>query len=215
MISHRYQCIFIHIPKTGGASIERLIWPSLRDRNTESLWSGFVDDYHNKYQTGGLQHLTARFVLKEVGDKVFNEYYKFSVIRNPWDKAVSQYRYMLEKREDLMVFIGMTKKTTFKEYLHLISKKPHVQWMSQTDFLVDVKGEYLINNIIRFENLQSDFQTVGEQLGLESITLPHWNKSRRQSYHSYYDDESIQMVGKLYESDIERFSYSYDNNIVL
>lgn len=94
MVSHELRTIFIHIPKTGGSSIEQLIWPIQDGRTEVDLWMGFKDRYSNKYQTGGLQHLLALQVRQELGLEVFEQYFKFAVVRNPWDKAVSQYRYM-------------------------------------------------------------------------------------------------------------------------
>lgn len=67
MISHTRRCIFVHIPKTGGTSVENLIWPMPRTAN--DLWMGFRDNYHNKYQTGGLQHLLATQIRSEVGSR--------------------------------------------------------------------------------------------------------------------------------------------------
>src|SRR5579862_2264802 len=74
MISDALRCIFVHIPKTGGSSIEDVLWPE--ERSPEDLWMGFVDDYHNKYQTGGLQHLLARQIrhlIQTRREKVFAE----------------------------------------------------------------------------------------------------------------------------------------------
>ena len=109
MISHKHKCIFVHIPKTAGTSIENVIWPLKSDRVVENLWMGIVKPYYNKYQTGGLQHLTSNEIKREVGSDVFNSYYKFSVIRNPWDIGVSQFVYMKQKRRDLRRCIGMTR----------------------------------------------------------------------------------------------------------
>ena len=89
MISYTKKCIFVHIPKTGGGSIEKIIWP--KDRKKYHLWKGFIKPHYNKYQTDGLQHLFATHIQQEVGDQVFNNFFKFSFIRNPYDKAVSQF----------------------------------------------------------------------------------------------------------------------------
>ncbi|MCH1458206.1 MAG: sulfotransferase family protein, partial [Synechococcus sp. MOX_bin73] len=139
MISYDKRCIFIHIPKCGGTSIENVIWPHPEDLTEANLWWGFVSKYHNKYQTGGLQHLLARQVRSEVGLEIFNSFYKFTIVRNPWDRIVSQFAYM-QTRSDLMDFIGMQPETEFKAYLGLIQKKQHVQWMPQTDFILDQDG---------------------------------------------------------------------------
>ena len=42
MISHKHKCIFVHIPKTGGSSMENLIWPKW-NRSESDLWLGFVE----------------------------------------------------------------------------------------------------------------------------------------------------------------------------
>src|SRR3989337_2290464 len=104
MISHRHHCIFVHIPRCGGTSLEDVIWPEPRDE--ASLWMGFPSKYKNKYQTGGLQHFFATHICREVGDDMFKSYFKFSVIRNPWDRTVSQFSYM-SQRLDLREYIGM------------------------------------------------------------------------------------------------------------
>src|SRR5207248_1758913 len=51
VISDRYGCIFVHIPKCGGSSIEAVLWPG--SRTVAELWMGFVDEFHNRHQTGG------------------------------------------------------------------------------------------------------------------------------------------------------------------
>jgi len=209
MISHKHKCIFIHIPKTGGSSVENVLWPLKSDRTIDNLWMGFVKPYYNKYQTGGLQHLTSEQIKKEVGDNIFNSYYKFSIKRNPYDKAVSQFVYMKQKRNDLRGFIGMRENTSFKKYLQLISKTLHVQWMPQTDFLVDSKREVIVDDIIRFENLNEDFQIIINQLGIQNIHLSHENKTKRKHYTHYYDDESKKIVFNMYKQDIERFNYKF------
>jgi hypothetical protein len=130
MISHKHHCIFVHIPKTGGSSIEDVIWPG--ERTEADLWMGFISRYSNKYQTGGLQHLLARQIREEVGAEVFDSYFKFTFVRNPWDKAVSQFASMRD-RADLRELIGMASDASLSEYLQLTERHGHVQWNARSN----------------------------------------------------------------------------------
>lgn len=196
----------MHIPKTGGTSVENLIWPS--QRSTEELWMGFIDQYHNKYQTGGLQHLLATQIRTEMGADIFSRYYKFSFVRNPWDRAVSQFASMAG-REDLRDFIGMEKDASFKTYLSLIRKRRHVQWEPQVSFLHDSTGELLVDYVGRFETFAASVFHVLEAIGIGAKTIPHTQKSPRGEYATYYDDESRELIAGMYKQDIEAFGYSF------
>ena len=208
MISHKHKCIFVHIPKTAGTSIEQVIWKE-DERIPENLCHG---SKINKYQTGGLQHLTASQIRTEIGEDIFSQYYKFTVVRNPWDKAVSQYMYTKHKRKDLRRKIGMNEATTFKEYLSLILKKRHVQWKKQTAFVYDSNKKLLVDKVIFFENLKEDIRLIFNQLKINHLPLPHTNKSiGRLHYSNYYDNESIKIIADFYQEDIEKFKYSFEN----
>ncbi len=206
MISHQYKCIFIHIPKCGGTSIEDVIWPE--PRTTGDLWMGFTGKYHNKYQTGGLQHLHAFHVMQEVGKEIFNTYFKFTVTRNPWDKAISQYFYM-QKRPDLREFVGMKEDDSFAQYLDLIKKKNHVQWEPQTHFLFDEDGHELIDFYGRLENMTRDTQIIFKHIGLEA-KINHVNATRHDHYSTYYDKELEERVADMYREDIEFLHYTFE-----
>ena len=69
LISHRDKFIFIHIYKSGGTSI------------TETFDTFFTDLI--KYK-----HETALEIRDIIGKKKFNSYYKFAIVRNPWDWQV-------------------------------------------------------------------------------------------------------------------------------
>jgi len=207
MISHELKCIFVHIPKCGGTSIEDIIWPM--PRKVSDLWMGFINEYENKYQTGGLQHLKGSQICQEVGQEVYNSYYKFSFVRNPWDKAVSQYMYIKE-RKDLLEFIGMTSKDPFIKYLNLIQKIKHVQWEEQFKFVLDDNGELIVDYLGKLENFQEDVLVVLDKLKLDVDNIPHSKKTKRKSYDEYYDDESKELIRNMYKIDIETFGYTFD-----
>jgi hypothetical protein len=206
MISTALNCIFVHIPKTGGTSVEDVLWPG--PRTEADLWQGTIDRYRNKYQTGGLQHLLARHIREEVGEDKFSAAYRFSFVRNPWDRTISQFLYM-QQREDLRSFIGMKENDSLARYLVLIRDQPHVQWTPQCDFLDDQFGNCLVEFVGRFERLAEDAKAVFDRLGVSCENLPHRLKNSRTHYTDYYDQETKNQVARLFERDIDRFSYTF------
>jgi len=210
VISHDKKCIFIHIPKCGGTSVEDVLWPKEQGRTEEDLWMGFVSRFKNKYQTGGLQHLLAWQVREEVGRDVFRAYYKFAFVRNPWDRVVSQFAYM-QRRPDLMDYVGMTSNTEFKAYLELIRLKEHVQWMPQVQFLLDHDGSLLVDRIGRLESFNEDCAQIFDDIGLTLDQLPgHANRSKRQAFQYYYSDsEAVEVVADMFAEDISFLGYEF------
>ncbi len=215
MISYKHNLIFVHIPKTGGTSIEDIIWPSKKDRTEKNLWMGYVRPYYNKYQTGGMQHLLATQIRQEVGAKMFDQCFKFTIVRNPWDKVISQFMY-IKKRQDVLDFIGMEKDDCLKTYLSLIQKCTYVQSECQYKFFLDENGEQLVDYIGRFENFTEEVKTILKKkkldrtlFGLRERKIPHKMKSQRKPYQDYFDDESAQMVQHIYSKDIELLNYQF------
>lgn len=208
MISHTHRCIFVHIPRTGGTSIENVIWPDIEARTEADLWMGFVAPLRNRYQTGGLQHLLAWQIKTEVGERTFDAYFKFSIVRNPWDRAVSQYA-LMQRRADLRTYIGMKQNDSFKRYLGLIGRRGHVQWEPQARFLHDDNGVRLVDYVGRFEQIADAAVEIFRRCGIGAPTLPHHNQSERAPYQDYYDDEAVEMVAERYAEDIATFGYRF------
>lgn len=180
--------IFIHINKTAGTSIGRAIGLPVKD------------------------HLTAREVIARIGSQKWNQAYKFTVVRNPWDKVVSHYEYRRKKNKTQIAarrisfsdWVKMTygkNKDTFY-YNNPRSFQPQVEWLKDTDGIV------LMDYIIRFEAIEEGFEQVRKTIGLEA-RLPHLNASKRADYREYYDDETRGIVAHWFREDIEAFSYEF------
>jgi len=210
MISDKYKLIFVHIPKCGGTSIESLIWKD-HERNEKNLWMGFLDKYYNKYQTGGLQHLKALQIRHHIGRKKFNQYFKFSLVRNPYARSVSQFRYM-KKREDLRNFIGLNIDDTFLAYLRKIHSRSHVQWEQQVSFLYDYYGNCLMDFVGRLEDINGLIDCLNSRTNLPPIKkIPHLNNSdSAYNYKKHFCQESREIVEDLYKEDIDILGYSFD-----
>lgn len=231
MISHEHQCIFVHIPKTAGTSIEHAIWG--KEHFHQENFYGFP----NPYQTGDLQHLKAFQMQQIVSKKTFNKYFTFSFVRNPWARAVSQYFYTMKIRDDLRELLNLPSQATFTEYVHTLEKvhfNPHsfinsrykilrklpftiypvlhIQWERQYTFVKDSLGEDMVDFIGRFENLRQDFQHVCKKIGLQA-SLPHRDQGvKRQKIHysSYYTSTTQKIISNIYAKDIELFEYEFE-----
>ena len=218
MISHRHRCIFVHIPKCGGTSIEDAIWPPPARRTEADLWMGQDKDENNKYQPDGLQHLTAAQIRKEVGADVFRSYFKFTFVRNPFDKATSQYEYMKRMRARLRGEIGMEKDASFGEYLRLIQDHDHPHWAPQRRFLFADDGELLVDFAGRFERFEENAHRMFDAVGIGAHVGP-WRSKRfphskgsgvRLHYREYYDDEARGVVAEMYAHDLDLFGYDFE-----
>ena len=208
MISDRLKCIFIHIPKCGGTSLETALWQP-EEKTDANLFGGLIDKYHNPYQTGALQHLKALAVRHVVGRARFEEYFKFTIIRNPFSRAVSQYNYSLESRF-LRRYIGLNKRDDFNTYLRKIHVRSHVQWEPQVSFLFDHRGRQMVDYIGRLEEIETAFAHICAKVGV-TAELGHKKKSAKKiPWQSYYDEEAIAYIEDVYADDLEVFGYAFE-----
>lgn len=182
--------IFIHINKTAGSSIKTAI--GLTKKN----------------------HLTVKEIIDThgVGQIVFKNTYKFAVVRNPWDRALSQYKYRVKTnqcnmKDEPIPFKDWVKKTYGKEKDSFYYSNPKM-FLPQVDWLKDYNGEIRINKILRFENLNEEFSAVLKDIGIEK-QLPHYNKTKRVDYREYYNEETKLIIEDWFKEDIEQFGYSF------
>src|SRR5690606_39458213 len=118
MISHKHKCIFIHIPKCAGSSIRDFYFdtPNLdwRTPNYELLY-GWCPKRRIH-----LQHATAKQLLETelITENDWNDYFKFTFVRNPWDRAYSSYLWVMKDRKIKGTFDSfINKEGVFKEVL--------------------------------------------------------------------------------------------------
>lgn len=205
MISHRKRFIFVHIPKTGGTSVERAL-------ARHGTWLQGTQNFDSLY----FKHAVARDLRRMMGDEYWR-YFRFTVVRNPWDWAVSSYAFNrgmhrpFVRGSDYPVGAPpeFTREWSFKHWLRW--------WIDtfapqQSGMLVDEAGELMVNQVIRFEELDAAFPRLCLRLRIWPRRLPHVNKTpdRLESYQSYYDDESRRWVEQGFADDIRRFGYRFD-----
>lgn len=202
MIVDDVNCIFIHIPKCGGISIESFF------RKNQSLYMKW--DKVNKIW---MQHATAE-QIKNLYCQNYEDYFSFTFVRNPWCRAVSDYFWMkrnlnLEDSFKNYLLLKGNFDTQRLRYPHLNKEGRGDHILPQSDFILNSNGEQIVDLIGRFETLQQDFDIVCDKIGIPRKQLPHKNKTNHKHYTKYYDDETRQIVAKKYAKDIEYFGYKF------
>jgi hypothetical protein len=213
-ISHKYNCIFVHIPRSGGTSIEETLEIEHTDYKVENrdIMHGWIHSEDLKaygFVSPALQHLSVNDLRRILPDEAFSNYFKFAIVRNPWDRMLSQYLFeglfqqSTKERETRKEF-------SFDEFDDYIRGLSAFLMQEQYQFITDEKGECLVDFIGRFENLADDFQTICKRMGISERYLPHINTSKHTHYSAYYTEEIKQRVQELFAKDIEMFGYQFE-----
>lgn len=170
--------IFVHIPKTGGVSIRR--WGKRNMKNRCRLLER------------GEKHKT----VYEIRKKYSNYDTSFAVVRNPFDRVISGWKYYQSKEKTQL---GL------REFI----QSPSVVSKQMVEFIDD-------NTIIlRFENLNEEFEFISKLLQedganydkLKMLNITSSNEIKH--YREYYDDETRSMVEQQYSDDLKKFNYEF------
>jgi chondroitin 4-sulfotransferase 11 len=195
VISPKTRSIFIHIQKTGGSSIERL----LRS----------VDDSIAPPRLGIQRHIGAKDLRATIEPAIWDSYYKFAFVRNPWDRLVSWHRMCMEFGENKFQSYVRATFPEFSDFIRNEESEPLAKTrQNQLDLITDDAGNLLVDFVGRFEDLEGDFRKTG--LATAGVKLAHLNKSAHADYRSYYTDETRDIVARRFAKDCEYFGYRFE-----
>ena len=215
-LSVRHRILFVHIAKTGGTSIRsalnRLRWT---DPYSVPIYIGNHIARATKYRTACKMHRHGRAITAQdmLGRPFFDELFKFSFVRNPWDLHVSSWLHVKRMKHK-----PLGSEMEFADFLHTRfdpdrgpSHSLDVLAEPQSRFLTDFDGNLLVDFVGRFERLEEDFAEICRLAKLPDLQLPHRRKAvGRRDYRSYYDDALAEFVADKNREDIERFGYTFD-----
>lgn len=203
MINHAYRCIYVHIPKTAGNSVNRVFGTD---------WS---------------DHADLRRYAAQLPPEVFARYHKFAIVRNPWDRLFSDYNYQRKKSRPrdskLFLFKASGERREFRDWVAAALSDPHRyppstwggdpspgihRWSPQVDW-ISLDGRIAVDRIVRMEQLAGEFPALCRDLGVSATRLPRRNRRFHWHYSWYYDDEMRDLVASYYAKDIAAFGYRF------
>ena len=204
MLSLAHRFLFIHIPKTGGNSIQKILEPYSEDQIVTLAEQDGKERFEVRGRFTRHKHATLADYHALVPPEPFAELFTFCAVRDPWSRAISFYfspRRWLKR--------GLVPHWSRDDFVALLPQMPAMVDHLKIDGRIQSMGA-----IIRHENLADQLQAVLGRIGLDidASQLPHLNRSQAGDYRAYYDADPdlIDVVARRYREDISTFGYRYE-----
>ncbi|TAM61125.1 MAG: hypothetical protein EPN49_07730 [Rhodanobacter sp.] len=190
------KAIFVHIPKCAGIAINEAIFGN---------------------RAGG--HTTLEEYLNIFEPRCIRNYFKFTVVRNPWDRLVSAYFFLKNGgigEKDRAGFVrefgdGLDFRSFVKSWVNRSNIWKWHHFRPQYHYMLDKREKVQLDFVAFLENIDNDFSYITDQIGFVR-TLTKSNKSKHFSYVDYYDEETMAIVAETYAEDIQMLGYNFDNS---
>jgi len=197
--------IFIHIPKNAGTSIAK----------TVGFWVKVPMAGHGSTNHFPDNHPRALRIEKRNPDFI-----RFAVCRNPYDRALSLFRYFQDKtRVNRGKNMGIR---LFRSMMCLLSDDPNYFWQNinikplvDTNTIIHFRPQtWFINRedtrILRYENLQADFADLIRDSGRPPMELKYLNRSKTPHegpWSDFLNERTKRVIRRVYRKDFEHFEY--------
>lgn len=194
------KCIFVHIPKCAGVSINKALFDNLGGGHHSAM------DYQIIY-----------------GRSIYESYYKFTFVRNPWDRVFSAYNFLKEggfdEKDKTWAEKNLLEYDTFDKFIcewvnaRNINTKNH--FVPQYKYICNAAGKVIVDYIGKFEKIQEDYEHIVDKIGV-TATLHHKNRTmsmnKELNYTEFYTEKTRRIIRDVYKKDIELLGYGYDRN---
>lgn len=241
LVSHRKKFVYTKTIKTAGTSVESYFekycmpegeWTFSHARDEYSSPSGIIG-YRGSEPKGKkwLNHMSAAAIRSRVEQQVWDDYYKFCVVRNPFTKMVSAYHHFVAKQEPLSLKRALIKRIKRLQSgridpADLVRGETDTErfksWVKNGGWIDDrdkytINGQVCVDYFILQEDLESGIKAVCEalQLPFEPENLPSLKirkATRKTPIADYYDDETIAIVKDVYAYEIDKFGYCFPSS---
>lgn len=218
LTSYKNKFIFFKTIKTASSSVFNFFTPYCLPDDFEFKYENELNDNYLGFWSNGIvgnpltkscelkRHvpcIKARQILNKIDKNIWRTYFKFCVVRNPWDICVSLYFW--RKRD------GINRDVSFEEMINKLGKT-----LSIRQDTYKINDKYICDFHIKYENLYNGIKKVCNLCNIKNYDLNNLtnNKSgyRDKSYHysEFYNDSTKDIVANLYKSDIKKFKYEFE-----
>jgi len=225
LVSHRYKFIYTKTVKTASTSIESYFerfcmhegeWVQGSYRDEYVSDAGIVG-YRGTDRPEGTKwfsHMKAKDIRAQLGEDVWNSYYKFCSIRNPYDKCISAFSHLGKKHQ-----LDQIKLPPEIKALGLDSQQQnfiaYLREHAPTDYLqYKLNGKFGLDDVIRFETMLEDIERICGILGLpyEPDLLPRFKVGIRKkdaTVDALYSRRARNIVERKFAFELEQFGYRF------
>lgn len=245
IISHKNKFIFIKPTKVAGTSVEialakhcgeKDIITPITSYNPRFDDSEYNHQFINYEKLGYYNHICPHDIKQKIGKEVWNKYFKFTVVRNPWDQAVSRYFWNKERSSQLQkkfnkvkilsilfnphAYIHVFKELRgFLQKIYLLNSSEFERFIltfnkdwTNTRYYFDKHGKPLCDYYMRYENLEEDYKNICNKLGIPYEKLPKTKNKQRKGkkhYSKYYNKKTKAKIKSKFKKEINFFNYKF------
>ncbi|MFC4701976.1 sulfotransferase family 2 domain-containing protein [Glaciecola siphonariae] len=231
MISHKYGFIFVHIPKCAGSSIEKAFGhfdksnsrgrqdhrsirmiekpfsPIKAIKNTEN-----IKDTIRRFREHFRSHSNPNNKLQVSADQ-FRDYFKFTIVRNPWDRAYSWYKNAMRDPIHQKNY-QIPPDISFDDFIRKFAGSGYLR--PQTYWLENYNNKVELDFIGKFERLSQDYAHICKTLGVDTPALPHEVSSGSATKSDYkVSQATIDFVSNFYAKEIALLDYDFAKDSVM
>lgn len=206
LISESRNFLFVHVQKTAGTSLTRLLAPWALQPDDARLNRVLSDLGLRRNWRAAFyrKHAPLRVAEARLPAERFNAMLKIAFVRNPWDRMVSWHRYVLATPSHHLH--GRSKAKDFDAFLRYVTADPQ---RSQWWMLLDAQGRPRVDFIGRFEQLHDDVRALASKLDLAQLELPR-RDAPPHDFRAHYSDAAAERVAKAFATEISYFNYRFD-----
>ena len=209
IVSHKHRFIFFAVPKTATHAIRQ----ALRQHAGSDDWEQqvlFGKQYLPIPEIAKIQHghISVRQILPHLDVEIWQSYFKFGFVRNPFDRYVSTCFFLNRNTPDFAESADafMKRALSTPRFRNRILVKP------QSLQLSDENGTIALDYVGRYESLQQSYDDICERIGIPSTNLERKNPSKHKPFIDYYDDELRRIVSDFYQDDLQTFGYEFPDS---